>query len=158
MNRQFSLAGLLRLRQTQQDAAASGLARANARSASLRSRRATAREELAESTGNAGSSAALLAIAAARASAQSMLAELDALAASAEAEAAEAREEYTEAKRRAVGLEKLEDRHGAAFEASALRAEQGVLDEIASSAWHRSSAQPAPVHPAAAPAARKAGS
>lgn len=158
MNRQFSLAGLLRLRQTQQDAAASGLARANARSASLRSRRATSREELAESTGNAGSSAALLAIAAARASAQSMLAELDALAAGAEAEAAQARAEYTEAKRRAVGLEKLENRHGAAFEASALRAEQGVLDEIASSAWHRSSAQLAPAHPATAPAARKAGS
>ena len=36
MNRQFSLAGLLRLRQTQQDAAASGLARANSRTASLR--------------------------------------------------------------------------------------------------------------------------
>lgn len=63
--------------------------------------------------------------------------ELDALSASAEAEAAAARAEYTEAKRRAVGLEKLETRHGAAFEASALRAEQGVLDEIASSAWHR---------------------
>lgn len=137
MNRQFPLAGLLRLRQTQQDVAASGLARANARSASLRSRRANAREELAESTGNAGSSAALLAIAAARASAQSMLAELDALAASAEAEADQARTEYTEAKRSAVGLEKLENRHRAAFEASALQAEQGVLDEIASSAWHR---------------------
>ncbi|WP_332601764.1 flagellar FliJ family protein [Arthrobacter sp. S2(2024)] len=137
MNRQFSLAGLLRLRQTQQEAAASGLARANSRSSSLRSRRATAREELAESAGAAGSSASLLAIAAARASAQSMLAELDALAASAEAEAAEARAEYTEAKRRAVGLEKLETRHGAAFEAFALHAEQSVLDEIASSAWHR---------------------
>lgn len=137
MNRQFSLAGLLRLRQTQQDAAASGLARANARSASLRSRRAAAREELAESAGDAGSSASLLAIAAARASSQSMLAELDALTASAEADAAKARVEYTEAKRRAVGLEKLETRHGAAFEASALRAEQGVLDEMASSAWHR---------------------
>ncbi|GAB3568365.1 hypothetical protein GCM10027405_30040 [Arthrobacter alkaliphilus] len=137
MNRQFSLAGLLRLRQTQQDAAANELARANSRTASLRSRRATAREELAESAGDAGSSASLLAIAAARASSQSMLAELDALAASAEAEAAQARAEYTEAKRRAVGLEKLEARHGAAFEASVLRSEQGLLDEIASSAWHR---------------------
>jgi flagellar FliJ protein len=55
----------------------------------------------------------------------------------AEDEAAEARSEYTEAKRRAVGLEKLEDRHDAEFEASVLRAEQGVLDEIASTAWHR---------------------
>ncbi|WP_423183672.1 flagellar FliJ family protein [Arthrobacter sp. NyZ413] len=144
MNRQFSLAGLMRLRQTQQVAAASGLAQANSRSASVRERRAAAREELAESSGDAASAASLLAIAAARASAQSMLAELDALAASAEAEASEARTEYTEARRRAVGLEKLEARHGAAFEAHILRAEQSALDEIASSAWHRGSTQDAP--------------
>ncbi|MEI2276880.1 flagellar FliJ family protein [Paenarthrobacter ilicis] len=137
MNRQFSLAGLLRLRQAEQKSAESGLAAANSRSASLRVRRAEAREALADSAGHAGDSASLLAIAAARASSQSMLAELDALAAVAETEAASARAEYTEAKRRAVGLEKLEVRHDAEYAASALRAEQGVLDEIASTAWHR---------------------
>ncbi|MCU1542006.1 MAG: Flagellar export protein FliJ, partial [Arthrobacter sp.] len=36
MNRQFSLAGLLRLRQIQQDQAATGLARARSRSGSVR--------------------------------------------------------------------------------------------------------------------------
>ncbi|MDR6637211.1 flagellar FliJ family protein [Paenarthrobacter nitroguajacolicus] len=137
MNRQFSLAGLLRLRQAEQTSAESGLAAANSRSASLRVRRAEAREVLAESDGHAGDSASLLAIAAARASSQSMLAELDALVASAEADADAARAEYTEAKRRAVGLEKLEVRHDAAFVASLLNAEQGVLDEIASTSWHR---------------------
>ncbi|WP_347109916.1 flagellar export protein FliJ [Paenarthrobacter sp. S56] len=137
MNRQFSLAGLLRLRQAEQKAAETGLAAANSRSSSLRDRRAEARAALADSTGSAGDSASLLAIAAARASSQSMLAELDALAALADAEASAAQDEYTEARRRAVGLEKLENRHDAAFAASEIRAEQGALDEIASASWHR---------------------
>ncbi|MFJ4208330.1 flagellar FliJ family protein [Paenarthrobacter sp. NPDC089675] len=140
MNRQFSLAGLLRLRQAEQKAAESGLAAANMRSSSLRERRAEARTALGESADSAGSvgdSATLLAIAAARASSQGMLAELDALAALAETEAAAAQDGYTEARRRAVGLEKLESRHDAAFVAAELRAEQGALDEIASAGWHR---------------------
>ncbi|MFI2563941.1 flagellar export protein FliJ [Paenarthrobacter sp. NPDC018779] len=140
MNRQFSLAGLLRLRQAEQKAAESGLATANSRSSSVRERRAEARAALADSSGSVGSlgdSGSLLAIAAARAASQSMLAELDALAAVADAEAAAARDEYTEARRRAVGLEKLETRHDAAFLAAELHAEQGALDEIASAAWHR---------------------
>ena len=62
---------------------------------------------------------------------------LVALAAVAAEEAAAAQAEYTEARRRAVGLEKLETRHDAAFAASELLAEQGALDEIASAAWHR---------------------
>lgn len=137
MNRQFSLAGLLRLRQAEQKAAESGLAAANSRSASLRVRRAEARSALEDSVGQVADSASLLAIAAARASSQSMLAELDALASIAEAEAASAQADYTEARRRAVGLEKLETRHDADLAASVIRSEQGVLDEIASAAWHR---------------------
>lgn len=137
MNRQFSLAGLLRLRQSEQKAAETGLAAANMRSSSLRERRADARSAVADSAGTVVDSSSLLAIAAARASAHSMLAELDALAAAAEIEAAAAQADYTEARRRAVGLEKLENRHDAAFAAAELRAEQGALDEIASAAWHR---------------------
>lgn len=137
MNRQFSLAGLLRLRQAEQKAAETGVAAANMRSSSLRERRAEARSAIADSAGTVVDSSSLLAVAAARASSQSMLAELDALAAAAELEAAAARTEYTEARRRAVGLEKLETRHDDAFAASELRAEQGALDEIASAAWHR---------------------
>lgn len=137
MNRQFPLAGLLRLRRMQEDQAASGLARAHSRSQSARERRAAARTELQDSGGAVGSSSALLAIAAARASSQSMLADLDALAAATESELAAARAEYTEARRQAVGLEKLELRHGAELAVAELRSEQGVLDEIASSSWHR---------------------
>jgi flagellar FliJ protein len=66
-----------------------------------------------------------------------MLAELDALAAVAADEAAAAQADYTEARRRAVGLEKLEARHDVAFAASELQAEQRALDEVASAAWHR---------------------
>lgn len=137
MNRQFPLAGLLRLRQMQQDQAATGLARANSRSQAARDRRAAARTELGNSGDTAGSSSALLAIAAARASSQSMLADLEALEAATEAHLAEARSEYTEARRQAVGLEKLEFRHGSELALAELRTEQGVLDEIASTSWHR---------------------
>lgn len=144
MNRQFPLAGLLRLRRMQEDQAASGLARANSRSQSMRERRGAARTELQDSGAAVGSSSALLAIAAARASSQSMLADLDALAAAAESELATARSEYTEARRQAVGLEKLELRHGAELAVTELRSEQGVLDEIASSSWHRAAGQATP--------------
>lgn len=138
MNRQFPLAGLLRLRQLQQDQAATGMARAASRSEELRSRRTAARNELGGSAETAVSAASLMAIAAARASSQSMLADLDALDAAAEADLEEARAEYTQARRMAVGLEKLELRHVAELAAADLHAEQGALDEIASTSWHRS--------------------
>ncbi|VXB80867.1 Flagellar export protein FliJ [Arthrobacter sp. 9AX] len=141
MNRQFPLAGLLRLRKMQQDQAATEMARASSRSQGARERRAAARTELGSSDQTAGSSSALLAIAAARASSQSMLADLDALAAATEAQLAEARTDYTEARRKAVGLEKLELRHGTELAVAELRAEQGVLDEIASTSWHRTAGQ-----------------
>lgn len=141
MNRQFPLAGLLRLRKMQEDQAASGMARANSRSKTMRDRRLAVRTELGDSGETVGSSSALLAIAAARASSQSMLADLDALSAAAEAQLAEARAEYTEARRQAVGLEKLEVRHSAELAVADLRTEQGVLDEIASVSWHRTAGQ-----------------
>ncbi|RAX16981.1 flagellar export protein FliJ [Pseudarthrobacter sp. AG30] len=137
MNRQFPLAGLLRLRQLQQDQAATGMARAASRSEDAHGRRAAARKELGDSVDSAVSSSSLLALAAARASSQSMLADLDALSAAAEADLAEARADYTQARRMAVGLEKLELRHDAELAAAELHAEQGVLDEIAATSWHR---------------------
>jgi len=143
MNRQFPLAGLLRLRQLQQDQAATGMARANSRSEEMRGRRAAARKDLGTSAETAVSSASLMAIAAARASSQSMLADLDALAAAAEADLEEAHAEYTQARRMAVGLEKLELRHGVELAAADLHAEQGVLDEIAATSWHRTADRPA---------------
>ncbi|WP_426763982.1 flagellar FliJ family protein [Pseudarthrobacter sp. 1G09] len=141
MNRQFPLAGLLRLRKMQEDQAAAGMSRAASRSRTAGERRAAARTELGDSGATASSSASLLAIAAARASSQSMLADLDALAAAADEQLADARADYTQARRSAVGLEKLEGRHHAERAAADLLAEQGVLDEIASTAWHRNAGE-----------------
>lgn len=141
MSRQFSLAGLLRLRQLQQDQAANGLARASSRSKSVRAREAAARRQLDETADDVDSSAGLRAVAAARASSQSMLADLQALGDIAESEVAEARALFTAARTRSVGLEKLEERHFAERIAAELSTEQGALDEIAAIAWHRESGQ-----------------
>lgn len=141
MNRQFSLAGLLRLRQIQQDQAATGLARARSRSSSVRARESAARRELAGSEEPISSSASLRAVAAARSSSHSMLADLQNLAKMAETEEAAARSEFIAARTRSVGLEKLQARHTAEVNTADLRAEQSTLDEIASTVWHRDEQQ-----------------
>jgi len=144
MNREFSLAGLLRLRQLQQDQAATGLARARSRSSSVRVREAAARRELAATDDPISSSASLRAVAAARSSSHSMLADLQNLTRLAEADEAAARAEFIAARTRSVGLEKLQARHDAEVSSADLRAEQSVLDEIASTVWHREDSQVKP--------------
>ncbi|AXJ10014.1 flagellar FliJ family protein [Arthrobacter sp. PM3] len=144
MNREFSLAGLLRLRQLQQDQAATGLARARSRSNSVRVREAAARRELAATDDPISSSASLRAVAAARSSAHSMLADLQNLTRLAEADEAGARAEFIAARTRSVGLEKLQARHHAEVSSADLRAEQSALDEIASTSWHRDDQQEKP--------------
>ena len=141
MNRQFSLAGLLRLRQIQQDQAATGLARARSRSSSVRVREAAARRDLAATDDPISSSASLRAVAAARSSSHSMLADLQSLGRIAETEEADARSEFIAARTRSVGLEKLQARHHAEVTTEDLRAEQSALDEIASTVWHRDEQQ-----------------
>ena len=137
MNREFSLAGLLRLRQIQQDQAATGLARARSRSTSVRAREAAARRDLGATDDPISGSASLRAIAAARSSSHSMLADLHGLGRIAETEEADARSEFIAARTRSVGLEKLQARHHAEVTTADLRAEQAALDEIASTVWHR---------------------
>ncbi|MHA7222567.1 flagellar FliJ family protein [Arthrobacter sp. RHLT1-20] len=137
MNRQFSLAGLLRLRQIQQDQAATGLARARSRSSSVRAREAAARRELGARDEPISGSASLRAIAAARSSSHSMLADLENLGRIAETDEADARSEFIAARTRSVGLEKLQARHDAEVNTEDLRIEQSALDEIASTVWHR---------------------
>jgi flagellar FliJ protein len=137
MNRQFSLAGLLRLRQIQQDQAASGLASARSRSSSARAREASARRELAAGDAPISSSASLRAVAAARSASHSMLADLQNLSRLADTEEAAARAEFVAARTRSVGLEKLQARHTAEVHTADLRSEQSALDEIASTVWHR---------------------
>lgn len=131
MARNFTLAGLLRLRRLQEDEAASTLASANRTAGLHADRQRAARHELDSTTSEASGTPALLAVAAARASARSMLASLDALAIEHQEAAAEAHEAYLQARLKAVGIEKLETRHQTAVRGEALRAEQIGLDELA---------------------------
>jgi flagellar FliJ protein len=137
MERNFALAGLLRLRHLQQDAAAGELAAANARLNTNETRRAEASAALTVLPSEATGTASLAAIAAGRTSAQSMLADLDALSREYRQTAENAHAAFTAKRAESVGLEKLEGRHGMILAAEDLRAEQTVLDEIASTGWHR---------------------
>lgn len=137
MARAFALAGLLRLRQIEKEHAASDLAAANALRRDTGERQARAIAALHAVPVEATDAGTLFAMAAARASSRSMLADLAALAAEREAEAAAAQEAFTEAKKRAVGLEKLENRHRAEVVAGELSAEQSAIDEMATGAWQR---------------------
>jgi len=137
MNRQFSLAGLLRLRHLQQDQAAAELSVANARLRAAATRIDETRAALEHLPISPTGADTLYAIAAARASSRSMLAELAALDVVAQQGQVDAQREFDARKAAAVSLEKLEDRHGTAIAAEDLHAEQAVIDEIASTGWHR---------------------
>ncbi|MCA5923513.1 MULTISPECIES: flagellar FliJ family protein [Curtobacterium] len=133
MARRFPLAGLLRLRHTEQDRAAASLAAANERVRDAADARIAARRSLADSEDvrPIEDAATLSAVAAARAATRGMLEELDAVVQSRRADADRAQEAYGAARRAAVGLEKLEGKHAEQQAAEELRAEQGALDEIA---------------------------
>ena len=137
MSRAFSLAGLLRLRHLQQDQAAGDLAVANARLRAAATRIDETRAALEHLPISATGADTLYAIAAARASSRSMLAELTALDAVAKQGVVDAQREFESKKSAAVSLEKLEGRHGDLAAAEALHAEQTIIDEIASTGWHR---------------------
>jgi flagellar FliJ protein len=137
MARSFSLAGLLRLRQIQQDQAAGDLAAANARYRESSARQRQATIALGATETEVENVSVLYAVAAARAASRGMLAELEALRAERGEHLAEASAAYTAAKARSVGLEKLEARHDETVATGDLAAEQGVLDEISSASWHR---------------------
>lgn len=136
MSRAFRLAGLLRLRESQEAQAAGNLATANAglREGTERVDRLRTRAESAPV--DADSAQALQAVAAVRASTRGMLIELDGLVESLADEAEAARDTYRLARRDALVLEKLGERHHAALEAADLAREQAALDEVASRARH----------------------
>jgi len=136
MARAFALAGLLRLRQIEKEHAASDLAAANALRRDAGERQARAIAALHSVPAEATDASTLFAMAAARASSR-MLADLSALAAETEARAAAAQDAFREAKKRAVGLEKLETRHRAEIVAGDLSAEQSAIDEVATGGWQR---------------------
>jgi len=145
MARSFSLVGLLRLRHAQQDIAAGRLADANGRLRTAADARLAARRTLDDGPVAITDAAMLSAVAASRASTRGMLAELDAVTQRRQAEAAEAQAAFGEARRAAIGLEKLEEKHAVLSAAEDLHDEQVALDEIATQSW-------APPAPTAAPA------
>lgn len=133
MTRQFPLAGLLRLRQLQEDQARAEYGAANRRIGELADRRTAVLEGDTHAGAEPDSAVALRAIAAARAAQTGMLADLRALAVLAEGERDAAQAGFAAARARTLGLEKLQDRHAAAVQAEDLAAEQGVLDDLAGS-------------------------
>ena len=133
MARDFRLAGLLRLRQVQQDQAASDLAAANDRARESAARQNRVRATLGGVGVDATSSNVLYAIAAARSSSRSMLAELTAVESRDRAAVDDAAAAYARARARSLGLEKLETRHNETQNSEDLAAQQSAIDEIASS-------------------------
>ncbi|MGO4690015.1 hypothetical protein [Glaciibacter sp. 2TAF33] len=137
MSRAFPLAGLLRLRHLQQDQAAGELAAANSRLYENTVVAERARTALGGLPTEATSVEALYAVAAARASTRGMLADLDALGRRHTITAQEAQAAFDAARAQALSLEKLEVRHFVEVATLEQHAEQIVIDEIASTSWHR---------------------
>ena len=132
MSRPFPLAGLLRLRQLQEDRAAAALAIANREAALHSARVAAVRRDLRGTAGAETTDAtSLRAVAAARASGRSMLASLEALSGNSREAADEASEAFTQARVQSAGLEKLQNRHNESEAVDELRIDQAALDELA---------------------------
>ncbi len=145
MNRKFSLAGLARVRQLQEERAAADLALANRQ----RQRAEIALDEHERSLASQdfpehGPTLAELhaynhvqhvptwhAVVAARASVAAMLRESNEVLRLASADANRATDEWNAAKMRAAMIDKLKERHDREVEAEDLREEQIVLDETA---------------------------
>lgn len=137
MARTFSLAGLLRLRQIQQDQAAGDLAVANRRYRETGARERQARAALGSTSADVVDTNVLAAIAASRAASRGMLAELQAMQYEQRESVEAAAETFATARARSVGLEKLEGRHIDAVVGGELMSEQAALDEIGSNSWQR---------------------
>ena len=130
MPKPFSLAGLLRLRQTEQDIAGAELARANARIRDNATTERRARRALAEYGDTATSTETLRAIAAARQASATMLSELSVVLQEDIAAHERAQADYMTARMRFTGLEKTERRHHEAVIAEDLKNEQQAQDEL----------------------------
>lgn len=128
--RDFSLAGLLRLRKLEEDIAASELASANRKVHDNQALQSRVRRNIAGMESTAATSAQLRAIAAARSATNSTLTELDGVLHRLHDDAHKAQDAHTAARARSRGIEKLRDKHTAAEVHEDLRAEQNALDEI----------------------------
>lgn len=132
----FSLAGLLRLRQLQEDLAAASVSAARTREAIGVARSRRIRHELSHSTVDSQDYVSLSSIAASRASTATMLAELGEVDRQNKAEVERAAQRHASAHRTKRGIEKLEERFIEQRDADELRREQLVLDDLSARAWH----------------------
>ena len=128
--REFSLAGLLRLRKLQQDAAGGSLLRARSRASELAAQRTHVRDAMLGAGQDSDSISTMHAIAAARASTSSMLTDLSVLESEAQHGVDAALREHAIARRAVLSVEKLEARHREQARLEELRDEQKTLDEL----------------------------
>jgi len=135
MSTRFRLAGVLRLRQLEEDTAKARLARANADLAQTVEEAGGLSAYLESSPDRATTGASLAAIAASRAATSVLFAALEAAAARKAGEVDAAFDGLQQARTARLGLEKLQDRHDDDVATAGARAEQAALDEVASSTW-----------------------
>lgn len=127
----FPLAGLLRVRGTQERIAAEQLSLASERHRLAEAAVSTAEESVAAIDTEIQDGATLLAMAAARSAGASMLADLRALTEMTAAEQADAQATHVAARRELKGLERLESAHQSEADKADRDREQSALDEIA---------------------------
>lgn len=133
MSRPYRLAGLLRLRKLQEDQAASDLAVANAARRAALDLQAVAQGELAHHGFDPVSeTGAWRSAIASRVALRGLVREAAAASELAATEVDQREMAWADARRRAVPLEKLAERHEESEKVEDLRQEQIVLDEIAS--------------------------
>lgn len=131
MNRFFPLAGLLRVRKIQEQAAAERLSRASIAADQTKARERHVRAALAGTDMPAVDVRSLSAIAAARVAGRSLLSDLGDLAKVQQEQVEAARAEHQDARRAVRGLDRLEQAHRARRRVAELSAEQAELDEVA---------------------------
>lgn len=132
MTRSFSLAGLLRVREIQERAAAQRLSRAVLDARHTEARDRSLRAHLAGAGSEAVDVRSLAALAAARVAGRTLLSDLTTLSELQEQTVDQARTEHAEARRAMRGLDRLAQAHAVRVRAAELHAEQAELDEIGS--------------------------
>jgi len=130
----FGLAGLLRIRRLKEERAAHEMVRARSRASELAQERHQLLDQLEDHAHEAKDVRGIHALSAARASTSTMLSDLEALSLTQYRLVADAEEAHRTARREVRTVEKLEEKHDEAQRETELRAEQTILDELASRA------------------------
>ncbi|WP_159798816.1 flagellar FliJ family protein [Puerhibacterium puerhi] len=134
MNRTFPLAGLLRVREVEEDRAAGELARAQRDRAAADERVEAVRAELQGQDPRPANDAAWQAMVAGRAALSALLSESIAARQAAEQQVRGREQDWTAARTRTRAVARLAERHAERVTAAERKAEQAGLDEIAARA------------------------